>query len=74
MKNWADEQKAATSEKIAEWKTKHETAKLQRRAEVAERFADATIDLAAAALDEAEHALLQAWAARIDANVGAHAK
>ena len=31
VKNWADEQKATTSEKIAEWKTKHETAKLQRR-------------------------------------------
>jgi hypothetical protein len=68
VKNWADEQKAATSEKIAEWKTKHEAAKLQHRAESSERYADAAIELAAAALDEAEHAVLQAWSARIDAN------
>ncbi|MGB8278295.1 MAG: hypothetical protein WCF20_10260 [Methylovirgula sp.] len=67
-KNWVDEQKASTSEKIAEWKTKRETAKLQHRAESAERYADASIVLAAAALDEAEHAVLQAWGARIDAN------
>lgn len=74
VKNWADEQKSASSEKIAEWKTRHETAKLQHRAEGAERFADATVDLAVAALEEAEHAVLQAWAARIDANAASHAK
>ncbi|MGO9135493.1 MAG: hypothetical protein ACLP8A_15800 [Methylovirgula sp.] len=68
VKNWVDEQKAATSEKIAEWKTKHEAAKLQHRAESTERYADAAIVLAAAALEEAEHAVLQAWGARIDAN------
>ncbi|MGP8266160.1 MAG: hypothetical protein ACLQOQ_09235 [Beijerinckiaceae bacterium] len=72
VKTWVDEQKAATSEKIAEWKTKRETAKLQHRAESTEHYAEATIVLAAAALDEAEHAVLQAWAARLDA--AAHAK
>ncbi len=69
VRNWVDEQKAATREKVAEWKTKRETAKLQHRAESAERYAGAAIVLAAAALDEAEHAVLQAWGARIDANV-----
>ena len=54
MKNWVDEQKLVTSDKIAEWKAKRETTKLQNRADKAERYAAATIDVAVAALDEAE--------------------
>ena len=37
VKNWLDEQKTATSEKIIEWKTKQETTKLLHHAEIAER-------------------------------------
>jgi hypothetical protein len=69
VKNWLDEQKTATSEKIIEWKTKQETTKLLHHAEIAERYADASIDLAAAALDNAEQAVLHAWTARASANV-----
>jgi hypothetical protein len=68
IKNWIDQKKVATNEKIAEWKTNHENNKLQNRADMAERYAGATIDVALAALDEAEQAALEAWVARQDAN------
>jgi len=68
MKNWAEERKAATSDKIAEWKTKREVGKLQGRADHAERYAAAVVDVAVAAMDEAEQASLEAWLARQDAD------
>jgi hypothetical protein len=67
-RNWLEEQKAITNSKIAEWKAKRDTAKLQDHADKAEQYANATIDLAKAALDEAERAALEAWLARQDAN------
>jgi hypothetical protein len=57
-----------TAEKIADWKTKRETTQLQNRADQAERYAQATIDAALTALDEAEQATLEAWLAREEAN------
>jgi predicted nucleic acid-binding Zn-ribbon protein len=68
LKNWVEDKKTATSEKIAEWKAKRETSKLQNRADKAERYAAAAIDIAVAAVDEAEQASLEAWLAREDAN------
>ena len=68
IKKWVEERKATASEKIAEWKTKRETAKLQSRAENAERYAAAAIVVALAAVDEAEQASLEAWLARKDAD------
>lgn len=68
MKNWAEERKAATTEKVAEWKAKLEKAKLQSRADRAESYAAAAIDVAMAAVDEAEQASLEAWLARRDAD------
>lgn len=68
MKNWAEQRKAATNEKIAEWKAKRELGKLQGRADDAEGYAAATIDVAGAAVDEAEKASLEAWLARQDAD------
>jgi len=67
MKNWTEEQRMVTSDKIAEWKAKRDTSKLQNRADNAERYAAAAVDLAVAALDEAEEAALEAWLARQDA-------
>ena len=69
LKKWVEERKAATNEKIAEWKTKHEKAKLQSRAESAARYAAAAAHLASAAADEAERAALEAWLARKDADI-----
>ena len=68
MKNWADERKAVTSDKIAEWKAKREIGKLASRADRAERYAAAAVDVAVAAVDEAEQASLEAWLARQDAD------
>jgi hypothetical protein len=39
VKKWVDDLKAASNEKIAEWKDRREKAKLQSRAENAERYA-----------------------------------
>jgi predicted nucleic acid-binding Zn-ribbon protein len=68
IKDWADEKKAATSDKIAEWKAKRNLSKLQGRADKAERYAAAASVVAVAALDEAEEAALEAWLARRDVN------
>ncbi len=66
IKKWVEERKATTSEKIAEWKTKRVMAKLQSRADGAERYAAAAALVASAALDEAEQASVEAWLARKD--------
>jgi hypothetical protein len=67
IKEWDEEKKAATRDRIAEWKAKRETSKLQGRADKAERYAEAASVVAVAALDEAEEASLEAWLARQDA-------
>jgi hypothetical protein len=69
MKNWVEERKAFTRERITEWKQKRDLGKLQSRADKAERYAAAAVDVAVAAMDEAEQASLEAWLAREDANV-----
>lgn len=68
MKKWVEERKAVGNEKIAEWKSKLETAKLQSRADNAESYAAAAAVVALAAVDEAEQASLEAWLARKDAD------
>ena len=68
VKNWVEERKTATRERIAEWKTKRETSKLQNCADKAERYAAGAIVVASAAVDQAEQAALEAWLARQDAN------
>jgi hypothetical protein len=40
---WVDERKATTKEKIADWKAKREIARLQSRADSAERYAAAAV-------------------------------
>lgn len=68
VKGWMEGRKTATADKVAEWKAKHETSKLQHRADQAERYAAAAMDVALADLDEAEEAALEAWIARQDAH------
>jgi predicted nucleic acid-binding Zn-ribbon protein len=67
VKNWVDERKTLTRDKVAEWKTKRETNKLHNRADRAERYAAAASEIAGAAVDEAERAALESWLARQDA-------
>jgi len=68
IKAWFDNKKTVTAEKIADWKAKREMSHLQNRADQAERYAQASIDVALTALDEAEQATLEAWLAREDSN------
>ena len=63
VKKWVEARKTATAAKIAEWKAKHETKELQNRADWAERYAAASIEVAVAAIDDAEQATLEAWLA-----------
>ena len=67
VRDWAENQKIATQDKIAEWKSKRDLGKLQAHSARAERYAEAAIDLAMAAVDEVEHAAIEAWLARHDA-------
>ena len=74
VKKWVDEFKLASNEKISEWKVRRDEAKLQIRAEIAERYAVAAAVVAFTAVDEAEQAALEAWLARKDADVAAETK
>ena len=68
LKTRADQKIAETKEAINEWKAKREVRKLNARAERAEAYADAAMFLAVASIDEAEEAVLEAVAARNDAD------
>jgi len=68
LKVWADQKAAETKEAISEWKAKHEARKLNARSERAEAYAEAAVVLALASIDEAEEAILDAAAARMDAD------
>jgi hypothetical protein len=68
MTQWVQAQKAATTQKIAEWKSTQDFGKLQAHAAQAERYAVAARDVAVAALNGAHQAALEAYLARKDAN------
>lgn len=68
LKTRADQKVAETVEAINEWKAKREVRKLNARAERAELYAEAAMVLALASIDEAEEAVLDAVAARKDAD------
>lgn len=73
VEEWAEHRKAEAKKKVADWKAKGDVAKLRTRADLAEQHAEATKQLAIAAIDEAEEAALEAWLARKDTEV-AHGK
>jgi hypothetical protein len=64
---WVQAQKAATTQKVAEWKSTQDFGKLQARAAQAERYAAAARDVAVAALNGAHQAALEAYLAGKDA-------
>jgi hypothetical protein len=68
VKAWTEEQKVATSEKIATCKTERNLKRLTAHAESAEDYPIASMQLAADAIDEAERAAIEAVVARIDAD------
>jgi len=68
MTRWVQAQKAATRQKVAEWKASQDYDKLQERAAEAERYAAAARDVAVQALNGAHQAALEAWLAHEDAS------
>jgi hypothetical protein len=67
-KAWFEEKKTATSEYIAAWKAQRDVKRLAAHADSAGDYAVASMELAAAAVDEAERAAVEAVVARMDAD------
>jgi len=63
-----EDKKAETEAAVTEWKTNHDRKKLKKRAERAEKYADACVEIALSSAVEAEIAILEAVAARKDAD------
>jgi hypothetical protein len=59
---------AHTRDTIASWKEQRATEKLQKRAERAEDYAVDMVTMAASDFDEAEQAVFEAIAARLEAD------
>jgi len=70
---WKNEKAAHTHEAVASWRQRREIAKLQDRAEHAEDFAVRMVSLAAMDFEEAESAVMDAVAARFDAELASSA-
>ena len=68
VKAWAQEKKTITSDKIAEWKAQRQVKKLVDRADGAASYAAASMQVAAAAVDEAERAVVEAIVAQMDSD------
>jgi hypothetical protein len=68
LKGRTEQKVAEAKEAINEWKAKREVRKLNARAERAEAYAEAAMVVALASIDEAEEAVLEAAAARMDAD------
>jgi chromosome segregation ATPase len=68
---WKDEKTAHTQEAIASWKQRRELRKLEARAERAEDYAVDMVTTAAYDFDEAEQAVLDALAARLECSAAA---
>ena len=67
MKANVDAKKASADSAVAEWKAKRNVERLEHRADIAEDYATATVDVAWGAFQEATAAILDAIVARADA-------
>ncbi len=68
VKSWVEEKKTMTQDKIAQWKEQRDVKRLNARADLSEHYAVTAMEIAAAAVDEAERAAVEAVVARMDAN------
>ena len=66
--SWKNEKVSQTRDTVASWKEQRATDKLQRRAERAEDYAVDMVTIAASDFDEAEQAVFEAIAARLEAD------
>ena len=72
-KAWLEQKKATTEAQFAEWKAKHDAARLAAYADGAEQYVAYAAERAAAAIEEVERAAIEAILARSDANEAASA-
>ena len=68
VEDYAETKKAETEATIAGWKANRESKKLEKRAEQAEKYAETCVELALYYYTEAQVAILEAIAARKDAD------
>lgn len=68
MEEYVKGKATETEEAVAEWKANHDRKKLEKRAERAEKHAESSIELALYYALAAQAAILEAAAARQDAN------
>ncbi|HIK14710.1 MAG TPA: hypothetical protein IGS53_05380 [Leptolyngbyaceae cyanobacterium M33_DOE_097] len=68
LKKQAEEKQSEILSKIDNWKTNRELEDLNRRADLAEEYAVRGVAVAMAAIEEAEEAILEAIAARLNAH------
>ena len=68
VEEFVEDKKAETKEVVAEWKANHDNKKLEKRADRTEKYADDCVALALYYSEEAEVAILEAIAARQDAD------
>ena len=66
LEELAEDKKTETEAAVAEWKSNRDHKKLEKRAERAEKYADACVEMALSSVVEAEVAILEAVAARQD--------
>jgi len=71
IQTWQQEKTAHTKEAIASWRQKRETKKLQNRADRARAYAEQAVVIVSLDFEEAEQAILDAAAARFDAEMSA---
>lgn len=69
MASWVEDAKAT----VTDWKAKLDSSMLSLRAERAERYAEASLVVALAGVDQAEKAMLSASLARLDAKTASAA-
>ena len=70
LEELVEAKKTETKAAVAEWKANHDQKKLEKRAERAEKYADDCVELALYYAAEAQVAILEAVAARTDADEG----
>jgi glutamate synthase domain-containing protein 1 len=68
LRELVEEKKEDTKDLVTEWKAKHDRKKLEKRAERAEKYAETLVDVTLYSALEAEEAILDAIAARKDAD------
>src|SRR3954452_23413980 len=68
LKAKAQQKVAETNEEVSRWKEQRDVRKLSSRADRAEAYAADAIDCAIATIDEGESAVVEAGAARLDAD------